>query len=71
MYQYCCQVHNAVVLYQRTIHVRLYSVDQSQEPVAEPYHQRHNLILPELLLQVLVLLGVHLTLLLIVWMEGK
>ena len=29
-------VHNAVVLYQRTIHIQLYSADQSK-PVEEPY----------------------------------
>ena len=26
-----------IVLYQHTIHIQLYSVDHSQEPVAEPY----------------------------------
>ena len=30
-------LHNAVVLYQRTITFSLHSVDQSQEPVAHPY----------------------------------
>ena len=31
-------VHDVIVLYRRTIHIRLYFVDQSQEPVAEePY----------------------------------
>ena len=28
-------LHNAIVLYQSTIHIRSYSVDQLQEPVAE------------------------------------
>ena len=39
MHQYAGHVHSAIVLYQRTIHIQLYSVDQSQEPVAEeaPY----------------------------------
>ena len=28
---------HVIVLYKHTIHIRLYSVDQSQEPVAAPY----------------------------------
>ena len=28
-----------IVLYRRTIHIQSYSVDQSREPVVEPYGQ--------------------------------
>ena len=40
MYQYrsCSHVHNAIVLYQHTIHIKSYSVDQS-DPVVEPFQK--------------------------------
>ena len=29
-------LHSVIALYQHTMHIQLYSVDQSQEPVVEP-----------------------------------
>ena len=33
---------HAIVLYQHTIHIQLYSIDQSEPPVAESYHKEET-----------------------------